>query len=139
MNRTDTVNKGEKMIDKTLDLFASRGMAAQKAVDEAAACAARDEGIRIAEAHAASQSPDWPELAWFFLKAAVEWRNLSRFQTTDFRKWAEARGLPRPPDPRAYGGVMRRAARAGMIVADGYAPKTDSQAHCCPATIWRAL
>lgn len=99
----------------------------------------RDEGIRIAEAHAASVAPDWPELAWFYLTAATDWGNLSRFQTTDFRKWAEARGLPKPPDARAYGGVMRRGIKAGKIRADGYAPTPDPQAHCRPAVVWRVV
>lgn len=99
----------------------------------------RDEGIAIAEAHAAAFVPEWASLAAGYLSAAIHSAALERFQTTDFRKWAEARGLPKPPDPRAYGGVMKRAAHAGIIVADGYAPKGDSQAHCCPAVIWRAV
>ncbi len=107
----------------------------------------RDEGIRAAEAHADSVAPDWAERASWYLRVATDgrpidrdcpnWPRLSRFQTTDFRKWAEARGLPKPPDPRAYGGVMRRAAKAGLIIADGYAQKPDASAHACPAVVWR--
>jgi hypothetical protein len=113
------------MTDETGDLFEAARL--------------RDEGIRIAEAHAASVTPDWAELANFYLRAAIDWGNLTRFQTTDFRKWAENRGLRAPPDPRAYGGVIRRAAKAGKIVADGYAVKSDPSAHCCPAVVWRVV
>lgn len=102
----------------------------------------RDEGIRRAEEHATAVMPGaplgvtWPELAAFYLDTALGGA-LKRFQTTDFRKWAEARGLPKPPDPRAYGGVIRRAVKAGKIIADGYAQKGDGTSHNCPAVVWK--
>lgn len=106
-------------------------------VDMALAESRRDSAMRIAEAHADTVAPGWPFLAARYLARAM--REMQRFQTTDFRKWAELRGLPSPPDARAYGGVIRRAAKAGKLVADGYACKADAQAHACPAVVWKVI
>jgi hypothetical protein len=42
------------------------------------------------------------------------------FLTEQFVDWATWRGLAVPPDPRAIGGIMRAAAKAGIIVRAGY-------------------
>ncbi len=54
------------------------------------------------------------------------------FLTEDFQSWAHLEGLPIPHDNRAMGGVMKSAARAGLIRRQGYA--TDK--FCSPKTLW---
>lgn len=41
------------------------------------------------------------------------------FCTEGLRQWAEARGLPSPPDNRAWGSVIAHAKRKGWIVYAG--------------------
>ncbi len=134
--------------DKTPDLFAqtiskfSRQITEFVELTNAKAAAGRDKGISKAEAHAASEHAQWPELAAGYLDRFMRFScslQGGRFQTTHFRHWAEVQGLPSPPDPRAYGGIIRRAAKAGRIVADGYACKPDESSHACPAVVWRVV
>ncbi len=42
------------------------------------------------------------------------------FLTEDFVTWATWRGLPVVAEPRAIGGIIRAAAKAGVIVRVGY-------------------
>ena len=68
--------------------------------------------------------PGWPERALEALLAAG--RRLGRFTVEDARELA---GLEAPTDRRAWGAVVNRAARRGLIRRVGYAPARSSNAH----------
>lgn len=55
------------------------------------------------------------------------------FLVEDARRWAEARGLEPPPDGRAYGAVVRMAARRVLKQA-GYGPAASSNGS--PKVLW---
>ena len=59
-----------------------------------------------------------------------------RFTSEDVREAAERGGVPLPPDPRAWGGVFRRAANAGKIRRVGFGESQNPQAHCRPVAQW---
>lgn len=49
-------------------------------------------------------------------------------------------GLQKPPEARAIGNVMRRAARNRLIEAtDQFLPSAQPGRHQCPARVWRSL
>lgn len=95
----------------------------------------RDRGIGSATNHAAAISPDWSAraLQWVRLYAVTH----ELFLAEDVRAEAETDGFAVPPDARAWGGVMRRAAREGVIESHGYAPASSS--NLSPKVLWRSL
>lgn len=60
----------------------------------------------------------------------------ANFLAEDVREWCEINGLSAPTDGRAWGSVMRRAAKAGLIRPVGYAPSRSS--NLSPKVLWRA-
>lgn len=107
------------------------------------ATAARDAGIATAIDHADAVTPAWSERAFVELQAAIAMRRRANpgltFMAEDVRRFAERRGLPAPPDPRAWGGVLQRAARAGLIVKAGYGESANPQAHLRPTAMWKVV
>lgn len=69
------------------------------------------------------QEPLWSKLAWVrLLEYFVALRkglpcseSIATFTTERFRAWCATHSLPNPPDDRAFGNVVRRAAREGLI------------------------
>ena len=84
----------------------------------------RDDGIRRAVEHADSVEPSWSDRAGAMLLQYAASREA--WMAEDLREWAHARGLPSPPDGRAWGVVVRRAAAAGHIVKVGAGPARSS-------------
>jgi hypothetical protein len=95
---------------------------------------------RAAE-HADEVRANWQTDAYLSLIAFLSksnWDKIAPFQTTDVRRFAESeRGLEAPPDSRAWGNVIMRAARARLIEKAGYAPCNDPKQHGCPTTVWK--
>lgn len=56
-------------------------------------------------------TPSWQDKALTCLKQYP----LESFQTDDIRKWAHEQGLPKPEDPREWGGVIVKARKMGII------------------------
>ena len=95
----------------------------------------RDDGIARALAHADDVTPTWATVAAGYL--ALFARRKTEFMAEDVRAHAESHGFAVPPDCRAWGKVVREAARAGLIVRTGYAPNKDPKCHCSPKSVWR--
>jgi len=98
----------------------------------------KEEGIRRSLEHAERVEPTWAQQAaehlsdWLCEGGGLD----NYFMCEEVRRWAEARGLPKPPDPRAWGGVMQRARRAGVIVKCGYTESHTPAAHLRPTQVW---
>jgi hypothetical protein len=90
------------------------------------------EGMRAAEEAANNDQPGWSERA---LDELLEvGRNLGRFTIEQLR---EASTLESPTDERAWGGVIQRASRAGLIARCGFAPAKSSNGS--PKPVWRVV
>ncbi len=98
---------------------------------------AAQSGMERAVEHADSVVPNWSERAMeALLEYARGWRDAwgdVGFLIEDVR--AHATELPAPPDSRAWGAVVSKAARQGLIVKVGYAPAASS--NCSPKTLWQ--
>lgn len=99
--------------------------------------ALRDAGIARALEHADDVEPLWSEQAYLFL---LEWIRDRRepFQSSEVRQ-AAAGIVPEPPNARAWGGVISRARRRGLIIHAGMRPHLDPSSHCTPANVWRRV
>lgn len=78
---------------------------------------------------------DWSGQAWdFFVRWATSRKGAS-FQGEDVR--IAAKGVvPEPPEPRAWGAILVKAAKARLISRVGYAPVKDPKSHGNPKSVW---
>lgn len=98
-------------------------------------------GAQRALDHADRNEIDWSGRAWGLLLDYVRRLRIrdadKRFMAEEVREWAQGQGLPKPPDPRAWGALFSRARRAGWITSAGYTESKNKQAHCRPTQLWR--
>lgn len=110
----------------------------QDCLDFEAAESNRDLGIERAVARAEATHKLWLERALGLLRHFVEKQKGHDFMAEDFVAWIDKEhplDFPKPPDSRAYGGVIRAAAKSGLIERVGYAPAKTS--NCSPKCCWR--
>ena len=93
----------------------------------------RDEGIQQALTHANESSERWSEIAYDFLKRYM--LDNPVFMAENVREAATGI-VPEPPSKRAWGGVLVRAAKEGLIIRMGFRNVKNARAHCTPATLW---
>lgn len=105
-----------------------------RAIDFTDAMDRRDLGVQRAVDHANREESEWSGQALGMLTAFAA-EATGPFLIEEVRPWAEARGLPPPPDTRAWGGVTRRAAAKKRIVKAGYGSAASS--NCSPKVLWR--
>lgn len=91
------------------------------------ACARRDKGIQRASDHAERWRADWNDAAAVMLHRYLTTLHGRSFLTEEFIAWARAKtDMPMPPDGRAWGGVIRRAATEHHIEKVGSAQANTS-------------
>lgn len=93
----------------------------------------RDRGIKMAVDHANAVVESWSDIAYRFL---LNYNPGVPFMGEDVRN-ASFGIVPEPPDLRAWGGTLRRAATAGIITRVGYGNVKNPKAHAHPTTIWK--
>lgn len=93
----------------------------------------RDDGIERAADHAGQA---WQRSARGYLLEflAIRLKRHDQFLAEDVREFAEKRGITDPPDGRAWGHVLRSAARENIIRKVGYAPARSS--NLSPKVLW---
>lgn len=96
----------------------------------------RDEAIQKVVDHADALDPHWSERAYASLMLYC-FQNKDPFITEEVREWAENMGLVHPPhDGRAWGHVMKRAAKNELIKKIGYGLAKSS--NLSPKIQWAA-
>lgn len=114
----DTLTARVMIQQLDLDAFAAEQHAADQAIARAAANT--DDG--------------WNDLAYNAILS------VARTTETFISDACWATGLPEPHEPRALGGVMRRAARDGLIVGtDEFRPSRRVGCHAMPRRVWKSL
>lgn len=114
-----------------MDLFDYSGIAAPTGQELAL------EGMTRAVEHADREIENWSDRAMQYLRIFAQMER--RFMSEQVRAWAEEKGLESPPDPRAWGAVMRRAVIERLVRADGYEPSKNPKAHHRPTQVWASL
>lgn len=99
------------------------------------AIAEKEAGIQQAVDHANAVTPQWSDKAYDFLVRYVS-SATSSFMCEDVRHKAEQAGFPEPPHNRAWGAVLIRAAKTGLIRNIGAAPTKNVKAHRAFASLW---
>lgn len=102
-----------------------------RSVDECS----RERGIQRSADHAEAVEAGWNDRAVELIAAYPE----QEFMTEDLREYAETMNFPEPPDTRAWGAVVRRAAREGRIMKVGLRNTKGESGHQRPGTLWRKI
>jgi len=96
----------------------------------------RDCGILQAQLSADNQTENWSGKAFDYLRFYI--KHNKQFMTEDVRISSEGI-IEMPPSNRAWGGVIVRAVKSGLIKRIGFQNVTNPKAHKTPATLWESL
>jgi hypothetical protein len=93
-------------------------------------------GIKKAVDHANVEVKGWSDQAYNYL---LEYsKKHKEFMVEDLRE-ASIGTVPKPPNTRAWGGVIVRASKAGVVKRKGFQNVKNAKAHCTPATLWEVI
>lgn len=95
-----------------------------------------DQAIKRASDHAEAVDPGWNEKAFEFLKEFI--KTNASFQCEDVR-YASQGIVPLPPSNRAWGSIVRRAFREGLIKHVAYRNVKNINAHSALASVWHRV
>jgi hypothetical protein len=96
------------------------------------------QGMTRAVEHADAVVPDWSDEAFDYVKSYLGGlRQGDQLIAPDVRHWAHSNGLVKPPSARAWGQVIKRAAKEGLIARDGHTDYGDQYMHTQAIKRWR--
>lgn len=99
----------------------------------------RDAGMHAALSHAERVDDDWPAQAMWALREYIRRHPGAEFMTEAVRVYAYNRlNVPQPPHCRAWGSIIRKASREGLIRFVRLAPVKTASSHMANASVWRA-
>lgn len=98
--------------------------------------AERNEAMQRAVDAADGRVPKWSDVALEYVRLYAIQHRGERFIGRDVTQAAKAYGLEAPTNDKAWGAVLMRAAREGVIVRVGYAQ--DPNRHLSPVPQWEA-
>ena len=96
----------------------------------------RDQGINKAIDHANRIEDSWSDIAFTFLRSYMI--NHRMFMIEEVRE-ASKGIVPEPPSTRAWGGIVVKAVKQGLITRVGFKNVKNAKAHCTPASLWMSL
>lgn len=94
-------------------------------------------GMNLALQNAETKKPGWQKNAFRLLIDFIGTRK--KFMCEDFRAFCAENGLSIPPSNRAFGGIILKAAKAGMIKRVGYGQVKNPKAHSANAAVWETI
>lgn len=95
------------------------------------------EGMNAAGEHADREIFQWRDRALSMVQKYANTHVI--FLTEEARVWAYEQGLPVPPDPRAWGSVIREAKHLEIIEQCGFAMVKVPPAHSRHMAQWKSL
>jgi len=94
----------------------------------------RDEGMRKAIEHADAVKAAWSDGALDYVRAVAEERR--ELTAERVREYAIAKGFVEPPDRRAWGAVMIRGHKAGILTRGPWVEADDPRVHRNAVRLW---
>lgn len=95
-------------------------------------------GMQQAIDSANNKDPYWSKNALAALKEYLKDKPLDfAFRVEEFRMWCKHfNKVPNPPSERAYGSIIKEAAKGGLVKSIGREPTTNPNAHGAYANHW---
>ena len=93
-------------------------------------------GAKLALNHAEAIHENWGAEACDYLEIFIRVHPGREFMAEEVREYATKRGLPPAPHLRAWGAVMQRAQKAGIIRWCGNRQVKNRKAHSATASLW---
>lgn len=112
-------------------------LATQKEIDFSISRARenRDNGIQRAVDHADAEIREWSTMAYEFFVNVFLKHTKAPFMTEDFR--ASCKGVvPDPPSLRAFGAIVVKAKKNGLIRRVAIKSVKNPRANCAMANVW---
>lgn len=97
----------------------------------------KEQGIYRAVKHADDVYEDWQEIAYKMLKEFIEFSDGKPFMCEDVRRFASNSNLKEPPTNRAWGAIIKRADKDGIIKHCGFGQVSNPRAHRANASLWK--
>lgn len=98
-----------------------------------------DLGMQTALQNANARHGNWADQAMDALLVYLSCHPGKEFMTEDLREFAyDVLAVPYPPHCRAWGGVISRASRNGVIRRVRIGPVSTASSHQALASVWRA-
>jgi len=97
-----------------------------------------ENGQMVALFNADSHSDGWSDRAYGYVVMYAQMNKGCEFMAENIRKFAYESGLDRPANERAFGPVMVRARKAGIIKDLGIRATSSVTAHCANAKYYTA-
>jgi len=91
-------------------------------------------GHALAKVAADNAGEDWKKIAY---EAFVEYARKNPTFTTEQMR-AESKGIPPPPEPRAWGHIVNMAKRNNVIEYAGITTATSPKVHGMRITVWNS-
>lgn len=93
-------------------------------------------GMELASDRAERTTPGWREDAFGYVQRFAAAHRDRDFLAEEIAPWAYEQGCARAPDDRAWGAIIQRAGREGVIEQTGLAAKNKLSGN---ASTWRPL
>ncbi len=93
-------------------------------------------GIERAIDNADDKCENWSEKAYNFAKEYI--KKVPYFMTEEIREASKGR-LEEPPSNRAWGGIVRRLKKSGLIRHYTYDQVKNPKAHKANASVWETI
>jgi len=93
----------------------------------------RDIGIAQSVENADRQVKKWSFYAYEFLLTYI--KTNKEFMAEDVRVASEGI-IQAPPSDRAWGAILVKGVKSGLIKRKGFKNVKNAKAHCTPATLW---
>lgn len=91
-----------------------------------------------AKDHANKVEKDWADKAYIKLKEYLIITNGNQFMCEDVREYA-SKSISEPPSKRAWGAIIVKAKKEGIIEHCGFSQVSNPTAHRANASLWRAI
>lgn len=95
-----------------------------------------EEGAQLALMAQDEREIGWSEDAREYALEFIEAQGVRPFTGEEIRAYAEMKGLPVAPEPRAWGGILKGLAAKNQIVPVGYRVSKNDRAHARPVRTW---
>jgi hypothetical protein len=96
-------------------------------------------GAARAADHAERKREDWNKRAMQFLEQFIDELKAETFLCEDLRIYAYEKNFEAPPDERAWGQIIMKAARRRLIENVGLAHARDKKVHANITTCWKRV